>query len=89
VSCPALYRRAVHREPSSIASPPLRHRRAIQLFIAEPSSALLQSCPSPSRPLPSRPLRDVQRFIAKSSIGAVVQCELSIKRSPSRPVLYH
>jgi hypothetical protein len=80
---------AVHREPSSIASPPLRHRQAVQRFIANPSSALLQSCPSPSRPLPSRPLRDVQRFIAKPPIGAVVQCELSIKRSPSRPALYH
>ena len=39
-SRPALYRRAVYHELSSIASCPSRHHRALHCNIAEPSSAL-------------------------------------------------
>jgi hypothetical protein len=70
MGCPALYCRAVHCEPSSIASCPSRHRRALHNNIAKPSSALSpsQRCPSPSqnRPSPSRPLR------------RAIHCKLSI-----------
>ena len=50
-------RAVFHRELTiaALPSPPLQHRQAVQSFIAKLSSALLQSCPSPSRPLSSRP----------------------------------
>jgi hypothetical protein len=76
----------VHRKLSIAASPspPLQHPRAVQRLIAEPSSALSQSCPLPNRTLPSRPFLAVQRFIAKPSIAN--RCPLqNVHRDNAKP----
>ena len=120
-SRPALYRRAIHPEPSSIASCTSRHCRAVQRFIAaviashrpaicctvhhlptprhcpssiniesaqhfipEQPTVLLQSCPSPSHPLPSHPFLAVQCFIAEPSIAS--RCPLqAVHRDNAEP----
>ena len=61
---------------ATLPSPPLQHCQSIQRFIAEPSSALSPSCPSPSRPLMTSTFLAVQCFITEPTSRHPLQAVL-------------
>jgi len=90
----------IHHELSIATLPShlLRHCRAVQRFIAEPSIAkpTIAIATSPSRPSQHRRAVHCELSIATSTSRpslhgqavVVVHCELSIATSPSHPALY-
>jgi hypothetical protein len=81
--CPAICC-TVHHLPTPRHCPSFINIKSFQRFIPEQPTILLQSCPSPSRPLLSHPFLAVQWFIAEPSIAS--RCPLqAVHRDNAEP----